>query len=59
MALLQVNYLSKTLFRTVPLNMILPSDKIDYETLSYKMKGEKSLRHCIFFTDFSAITPTG
>lgn len=38
MALLQVNYLSKALFRTVPLNMILPSDKIDFTTGDYAMK---------------------
>lgn len=35
MALLQVSYLSKALFRTVPLYVILPSDKIDYRTFGY------------------------
>lgn len=35
MALIQVNYLSKVLFRTVPLNVILPADKIDYESREY------------------------
>lgn len=35
MALLQVNYLSCALFRTVPLNVILPTDKIDYATGTY------------------------
>lgn len=35
MALIQVNYLSKVLFRTVPLNVILPIDKISFETLDY------------------------
>ncbi len=35
MALLQVSYLSKALFRTVPLYVILPSDKIDYRTFDY------------------------
>ena len=35
MALIQVNYLSKSLFRTVPVNVILPSDKIDYMTGEY------------------------
>ena len=38
MALIQVNYLSKALFRTVPLNVILPADKIDYATGNYLMK---------------------
>ncbi len=36
MALIQVNYLSKVLFRTVPLNVILPVDKISFETLDYQ-----------------------
>ena len=35
MALIQVNYLSKALFRTVPLNVILPVDKFDADTNSY------------------------
>ena len=42
MALIQVNYLSKSLFRTVPLNVILPADKLDFASLSYAMKdGQK------------------
>ena len=42
MALIQVNYLSKALFRTVPLNVILPADKIDYATGNYALKeGQK------------------
>lgn len=46
MALLQVSYLSKALFRTVPLYVILPSDKIDYRTFDYangKTKKYKTL----------------
>ena len=35
MALIQVNYLSQALFRTVTLNVILPADKINYETGEY------------------------
>ena len=35
MALIQVNYLSKALFRTVPLNVILPADKISFRTGTY------------------------
>ena len=38
MALLQVNYLSRALFRTVPLNVILPADKIDFATGDYAYK---------------------
>ncbi|MBP5164814.1 MAG: acetylesterase [Lachnospiraceae bacterium] len=37
MALIQVNYLSKALFRTVPINVILPVDKFDADTDSYLM----------------------
>ena len=36
MALIQVNYLSKVLFRTVPVNVVLPSDKISFETMDYQ-----------------------
>ena len=35
MALVQVNYLSKALYRTVPVNVILPSDMISFETSDY------------------------
>ncbi|MBP5281545.1 MAG: acetylesterase [Lachnospiraceae bacterium] len=42
MALIQINYLSRALFRTVPVNVILPVDKIDYMTGNYLMKeGQK------------------
>ena len=32
MALIQVNYSSKALFRTVPMNVILPADRFDADT---------------------------
>ena len=35
MALIQVNYCSKALFRTVPLNVILPADRFDADTDRY------------------------
>lgn len=35
MALIQVNYLSKALFRTVPLHVILPVDNLDEKTGDY------------------------
>lgn len=38
MALIQVNYLSKALFRTVPVQVILPADRISFETMDYSMK---------------------
>ena len=42
MALIQMNYLSKALFRTVPVQIILPADKISFETMDYRMeKGKK------------------
>ena len=38
MALIQVNYQSKALFRTVPMNVILPADRFDADTDSYLNK---------------------
>ena len=38
MALIQVNYLSRALFRTVPLHVVLPVDKISFADLRYQMK---------------------
>lgn len=38
MALIQLSYMSKALFRTVPVMVILPTDKISDETMDYKMK---------------------
>ena len=35
MALIQVNYLSQALFRTVPMNVILPADRFDADTDRY------------------------
>ena len=35
MALLQVNYMSKSLFRIVPVNVILPVDRFDADTNRY------------------------
>ncbi len=59
MALIQLNYLSKSLMRTVPLNVILPVDKLDYATFDYAMpKGGKFktlyLLHGVFgnYTDW-------
>ena len=40
MALIQVNYLSKALFRTVPMNVILPVDKFDADTDRYLMRAD-------------------
>ena len=36
MALIQINYLSKALFRTVPVNVILPVDRISFQTGGYE-----------------------
>ena len=41
MALIQVNYLSKALFRIVPLNVILPVDKFDADTDTYLQKADR------------------
>ena len=35
MALIQMNYNSKALFRTVPVNVILPADRFDSDTDTY------------------------
>ena len=35
MALIQVNYMSKALFRIVPRNVILPADRFDADTDRY------------------------
>ncbi len=40
MALIQVNYLSKALFREVPVNVILPIDRFDSDTNKYLIKGD-------------------
>ena len=40
MALIQVNYMSKALFRTVPLNVILPADKYDSDTDKYLISAD-------------------
>ena len=37
MALIQVNYMSKALFRIVPLSVILPVDRFDADTNRYLM----------------------
>ena len=40
MALIQVNYLSKALFRIVPLNVVLPVDRFDADTNEYLVKDD-------------------
>ena len=40
MALIQVNYMSKALFRIVPLNVILPADRFDADKDQYLMNGD-------------------
>ena len=44
MALITVNYLSKALFRTVTVNVILPADKISFATMDYSMKPGKKFK---------------
>ena len=44
MALIQVNYLSKALFRTVPLNVILPVDRFDADTDRYLLTGKEKFK---------------
>lgn len=40
MALIHVNYLSKALFREVPVNVILPIDRFDSDANEYLLKGD-------------------
>ena len=62
MALIQVNYLSNALARTVPVNVILPADKVDSKTHRYakRTKPFKTLYllHGMFgnYTDWCANT---
>ena len=44
MALIQVNYQSKALFRTVPMNVILPADRFDADTDSYLNKPDRKYK---------------
>ena len=44
MALIQMNYLSKALYRTVPLNVILPVDRFDADTNDYPVGKVKPFR---------------
>lgn len=44
MALIQVNYLSRALFRTVPVNVILPADKIDFMTGELGSRGSGTMQ---------------
>ena len=44
MALIQVNYLSKALFRIVPMNVILPADKFDADTNEYLQKEDRKYK---------------
>lgn len=44
MALIQVNYLSQALFRTVPLNVILPVDRFDADSDQYLNGKEKKYK---------------
>ena len=62
MALIQVNYLSNALARTVPVNVILPADKVDSKTHRYARR-EKPFKtlyllHGMFgnYTDWCANT---
>lgn len=44
MALIQVNYLSRALFRIVPMNVILPVDKFDANTDRYLQQGDRKYK---------------
>ncbi len=44
MAFITVNYLSKSLYRTVPVNVILPVDKLSFATKEYSMTAGKKFK---------------
>jgi S-formylglutathione hydrolase FrmB len=44
MALIQVNYMSRALFRIVPLNVILPADKFDADTDRYMQQKDRKYK---------------
>ena len=44
MALIQVNYMSRALFRIVPLNVILPADKFDADTDRYVQQKDQKYK---------------
>ena len=62
MALIQINYLSNALARTVPVNVILPTDKVDSKTHRYTKRDKPFktlyLLHGMFgnYTDWCANT---
>ena len=44
MAIIQINYMSQALGRTVPVNVILPADRYDFDTDRYLNPGEKKYK---------------
>ena len=51
MAIIQLNYLSKALLRTVDVTVVLPTDTLDMDTMTYNQKKEYKtlyLLHGIF-----------
>lgn len=57
MAVIQLNYLSKALLRTVDVTVVLPVDTLDMESMTYTK--EKNIRHFIYFTGFLVIKMIG
>ena len=51
MAIIKLNYLSKALLRTVDVTVVLPTDTLDMDTMTYNQKKEYKtlyLLHGIF-----------
>ena len=44
MAIIKLNYLSKALLRTVDVTVVLPTDTLDMDTMTYNQKKEYNLR---------------
>ena len=51
MAIIKLNYLSKALLRTVDVTVVLPTDTLDMDTMTYNQKKEyKTLYFCLLYT---------
>ena len=47
MAIIKLNYLSKALLRTVDVTVVLPTDTLDMDTMTYNQK--KEYKHFIYY----------
>ena len=48
MAIIKLNYLSKALLRTVDVTVVLPTDTLDMDTMTYNQKKEYKTLYLIY-----------